>query len=226
MPDRYLLIVVGVIFGVFVVAVLTLFPNPSQRVRKKRPKPVSEQEQKDWKAVSLRMERHIRELKQDIFELQKREKLLSRELEISKEKESVLQTKLNQERGWQQKGASELEKKGLELQKITTTLKAAEERLASEHSELLRIQRQEKELLDEIAGLKKSAQSLEFELSQARAQAESYRKEMLDLRSDNARLSKKHDDTSWIAKTEYLKIKEELRVKEKELDRVKREKGM
>ncbi len=225
MPDQYLLIVVGVIFGVFVVALLTFFPSSTHRPKKKFSKPMSENEQKDWKTVSLRMERHIHDLKRDVFELQKKEKLLSRELEVSREKENALQIKLNQERGWQKKGVSEFEKRGLEVQKLNNGLKNAEERLANEHSEFLRIQRQDKELLDEIVVLKQEKQSLEQEFSQARAQAEAYRKEILELRAENARISKKHDDTSWIAKTEYMKVKEELRVKEKELERIKRETG-
>lgn len=225
MPDLYLLIVVGVVFAVFVVALLTLFPSSSRPAKKKREKPMNEKEQKDWKTVSLRLERHVRELKQEVFELQKKEKLLARELEVSREKEGALQTKLNQERGWQKKGASELDKRGAEVQELIKGLKSAEEKLANEHSDLLRIQRLEKELVDEIAGLKQNKQALEGEVSQVRAQAEAYRKEILELRSDNARLSQKHDDTSWIAKTEYMKVKEELRVKEKELERVKREAG-
>ena len=68
-----------------------------------------------------------------------------------------------------------------------------------------------------------SAGPTESEIAQLKAKNENCRQEIVDLRKENMELTKKKEDTKWIAKADHDKLQQTLREKEKELERIKRE---
>ena len=75
----------------------------------------------------------------------------------------------------------------------------------------------------ELEGLHSGRRAAESEIAQLKAKNENYRQEIADLRKENMELTKKKEDTKWIAKADHDKLQQTLREKEKELERIKRE---
>ncbi|MFP4473073.1 MAG: hypothetical protein ACLFPX_04275 [Candidatus Omnitrophota bacterium] len=222
MFDRELMIMLGAVFLVFTFSLFLIFPSGKAKRRKPRKRRLSPEEQKDWHAAALRMEKHIVRLKKELFQAQKVIKKQEIRLDLVSEQAEKVKDKLAQERSWQKKEADDLDKKNRRLEKLQNTLCQAEEQFEEEHQELLRLQRRDQENTRALEQADAQIKQFREDLAKARAQSDNYRQEILDLRSENKKLSRKHEDTEWIAKSEFLKVRTELQVKSKELERYKR----
>ena len=74
-----------------------------------------------------------------------------------------------------------------------------------------------------MEGLHGGRRAAESEIAQLKAKNENARHEVVDLRKENMELSKKKEDTMWVAKTDHDKLQQALREKKKEFERLKRE---
>ena len=102
-------------------------------------------------------------------------------------------------------------------------LSKVQEQFNWDHAENIRQKQQIEELKKELEGLHSGRRAAESEIAQLKAKNENYRQEIADLRKENMELTKKKEDTKWIAKADYDKLQQALREKEKELERIKRE---
>jgi len=219
--DLNLWITILVLFLLFVWGLHFLIYTPDHRHRKHRRKIEKPQEQKDWKQISLRLERHIQELRQENVEWQKRVRILEKQEEVYKARYAEIQERLQREKVWQKKEEEDLSKKHQQVKQYQEEVHTIEQRMEKEYSELIQLRRAEGELRETVERLEHQIKYLQNEAQKARAQSDGYRKEMLELRAQNARLSRKHEDTQWIAKSVHLKLKEELRQVKNDLERLK-----
>lgn len=219
MPDTFA--VIGVILVFILLGVLLLIPTGKRGARKKKRLAGEQEDNKDWKAVSLRLEKHIYALRKDVEERKRQEKILEHRLEVEKGKYQKVQEKLAQERGWQKKEKDEIQKKTQDVIRLTKDLKAAEQNFAREHGTCLRLEREVQEKEGEVAAVKGQRMALESQIAKLKAQADACRKDMTDLREENNKLSKRHEETSWVAKPEYENLQRLLKTAEKETQRLK-----
>jgi len=176
---------------------------------------------KDWKAACLKLEKHIHTLRGEIEHAKVVEKNLQRDVLIQKEKIKKLQEKISQERGWQEREDADQERKGQEVVRLKETLKRVETEAQNEHGELLRLEREMKETRDSLSSINEVKRSLESQVLKLQAQNEATKKELADVRAQNAVLHKQHEETTWIAKPEYLKLEQQLRQVREELERLR-----
>ncbi|HOY09411.1 MAG TPA: hypothetical protein PLB05_04975, partial [Candidatus Omnitrophota bacterium] len=109
-------VILGLVMVFLLLGFLVLIPTtPRGSPRKKFTYKVREQEVKDWQSVSLKLERVIRSLKHQMAQMQKEQKILERDVVVQKEKYAKLQSKVAQERGWQNKERSDIDKKTAEV---------------------------------------------------------------------------------------------------------------
>jgi len=202
---------------VAVMGVLFLIPTEYSK-RRRRKSRRAEPEHKDWKGLSLKLENHIYALRRDVEQRKKQELILEKELTMQKEKYGKLQDKLGQERKWQTKDKSEKEKKTEEILRLTKDLKAAETYLTKEHGDRLRLERELKEAEALTTQAKDQRLVSESELAKEKARYTELRKEMTGLREVNKKLSKKHEEASFVAKSEFTKIEKKLKEAQEELE--------
>jgi chromosome segregation ATPase len=213
----------GLICIFVLIAVLLQPPSKKTKPRKKRQNQKGpEEELEDWKTTSMKLEETLYALRRELVDAQKREQTLQRELTLQQEKYQKLQEKLHQERSWKDKEMAEMDRKTDAINVLQQDLKKIEEQLEEEHGSRLQAERESREQKQIIQEAKDARRSLEAQVAKANNQIDVLRQEIMELRAMNEKLSKKHDDTTWVAKTEYVKLKQELTEKEKELTRLKR----
>lgn len=202
-----------------------LYLLPSEKMSKKKWKRLvekaGEDTQKDWREACLKMEKHIHALRGQIEQGKVREKNFEKEVLIQKTKNKKMQEKLSQERGWQEKELTEVEKRTDAMVRLRQDLQTAEQDLHKEHGDRLRLERELKEIKESLATANNVQRSLETQIAKGQAQAENDRKEIMNLRVDNAKLSKQHDEVTWIAKSEYVKLEKQLRQIEQDFAKFK-----
>ena len=217
-------VIVGILFLLFVFGLSFLISTGGKKRKKKRSsRQMQPKEQKDWKEVSLRLEKHVHSVRKENLECQKRIKILEREAEVYKDKTNNLKEKLERERNWQKKEGEGADRKGLRIKQLEEELKKNEHQLELEHSELILFRRESIEFKEIAEKEEEEIKSLELEVQKVKSQSDDYRKDILDLRSENKKLSKKHEDVQWIAKSVHVKVKEELRQKTQECEHLRKE---
>jgi len=224
--DIDLWIMIGILFLLFFFGLFFLgSAGRTKKVKRRRPKTLTQKEQKEWKAAALHLEKQLLLSRRENIDVQKQVKILQKELDIYKEKNTALKEKLDRERGWQKKEEQDIDKQGRHLQELQHELKAMEARFETEHSELILLRREKENFKEEIERAAVQIKSLQEQSDKAQALSDSLRKEMMDLRAQNKVLSKRHEDVQWIARSVHLKVKEELRQKTEELEALKKKMG-
>ena len=222
MSSIELWIVVGFLFGLFVLGLVFLMSMNGRKRHKRQLKPLKEKEQRDWKEVALRLEKHIAEVRKENIGWQKQVRILQKEKDIYQEKCEELGLKLDREKVWQQKEIEDINKKNVRIKELENELKQIESRLESEHMQFVMMRRQDEELKNENEKQASTIRQLSTDMEKIRANADAHRKEILDLRAENKKLSQRHEDVQWIAKSVHLKVKEELRQAKEEIQKLSR----
>jgi len=216
--------IIGVIF--ISLLLITIFFIPSEKkFKKKKIKPEINltDELRDMEQKVLRLDKHIQSLRSEILEYKNKEKANDKQLMIERVKMKKLQEKLSQERQWHEKEQGSIDKKGKEFQQCKSDLIEAQESFSKEHSANIRNEQKIKELEQGNSSLTDQRRKVESENNQLSTKVESYRKEIAQLKRENIQLEKKNNDVSWIAKTEYDRVVNQLKEKEKQLERLNRE---
>ena len=177
--------------------------------------------EKDWQAVSLKLERHIQALRKEVEDYQKKERFLERDLTVQKEKYVKLQEKLEQERDWQKREEQGTEKRTQEILALKTEARRLEHDLSAMHSDRLRLERELRESKSEQDAINTQRRDLELEIAKVNVENEHLRKELKELKWENARLAEKKDAQSWIPKQDFEQLQATLRNAEKDLARLK-----
>ena len=162
-------------------------------------------------------------MRNKILDLQKYEKVIEKELMVEKVKVRKFQEKLSQEREWYKKEQNTTDKKGEEFHKLKSELGEVQENFSKEHTVNIRLQRELKELNQQNDNFRDRCREIDGENIQLKTAGTNYRKEISQLKREVAQLSKKKEDTQWIAKSEYERVTQLLKKKEKELQQVERE---
>jgi len=217
-------IAAGIICILLLVALILFAPGERLKKRKRRKE---QQEalalQKDWEGKAKRMEHHVHSLRNEILELQKKDKENEKKLLVEGVKIKKLQEKLTQERQWHEKEHDSIEKKGKEFQRLKAELGDVQESSSKEHAANLRYEQQLKEAQQFHKSVSEELRKTQQDMATLRAQAESQKKEIAQLKKENIRLKKEEDDKEWVAKTEYERVTGLLKANEKELDRLKKQ---
>jgi chromosome segregation ATPase len=218
------LAVSGIIFILVLLIVLFLIPGEKRERRKKKklPEEISPQ-QKEWEEKHARLEKHIQSLRQEILVLQKDAKTKENDVLLEQAEIKKLREKLSQEREWHTKGQTMADKKGKEFKDLKEELVKVQESFSQEHAAHLRLGRAFNELKRENESLNEKRRAVEAENDQWKSKNDYQRGEILQLKKDNEQLSKKNDDSRWVAKSEHERVTRLLKEKEKELERVIRE---
>jgi len=219
------MIVAGIVFIFIFLVVLFFLPTSEKKSKKRKIKNEQNGEsvQKDWKEAHQRSEKHIGSLRNEIEKFKREKKDQEKNILVEKTKIEMLQEKLSQERGWHEKEHTTIDKRTQELQELSKELLKSQESLSKEHGLNLKLEREIKELKRDLVALNDERRKREAENAQLKAEGESQRQDMVELKKDNARLKKKNEDTTWIAKSEYTKLERLLKQKEKEIERIERE---
>lgn len=227
MSQVYLMIILGLIFIAGLLLVVVFMPGEKKGKRRKNKQPplepqISAPDLEAQKTIE-KLQRHVQSLHHQIADFQKREKDMERRMAVEQLKVKKLEEKLSQEREWQAKDQTTLDKKGAEFQRLKDELSAVQENSSREHAENLRQKQDIQQFKREMETLQEYRRGVEAENMQLKAKIENQRREMVELKKDNAELKKKDEDTSWVAKSDYERLETLLREKDKQLQRFQRE---
>jgi chromosome segregation ATPase len=215
--------IIGAALGVMLLAVLFLLPGDKRpSVRNSRATTGAEPGQdKDWRAASLKLEKYIHALKTEIEHDKAREKNLQKEILIQKEKYRRLQEKISQERGWQDKETADKDRRAKENSELRQALQKTEEDFQREHGDFLRLDRELKETKAALSTAVEAKRGLDSQIFKMQAQLDAERSEVKQLRDELAKLKKQHDETTWVAKSEYVKVQDRVSELQKECERLR-----
>lgn len=224
----YLTVEILLAIGVLLILVLlgTIFLLPVEKKEKKKKKRLleeSQQQKQELKQKVSKLTKHIRLMRERILTSQKKQKGHDRVLMVEKVKIKKLQEKLSQEREWHKKEENVDDKKGTELRQVKKELGKVQESSSKEHALTIRLERELKGLKGENDSLTEHRRSIEMENARLKGKGEEDRKQVVQLKSQVAELSKKEEDSQWIAKLEYERVARLLEEKKKELHRMERE---
>jgi len=217
-------VIIGIIIISLLLVAIFLIPSGKKYKKKKKiPQTDPSEELKDWEQKVVRLEKYIQSIRSEIFDFQKKEKENNKQLVVERVKVKKFQEKLTQERQWHNKEQGNIDKKGKEFQELKGELVDVQDQFSKTHSANLRNIQKIKDLEQEHKSLCEQRRKVEGENSQLIAKIESNRRDIAQLKKENRLLTKKNDDASWIAKTEYERVLNLLKEKEKELERIVRE---
>jgi len=215
--------IIGVALCVMLLAVLFLLPGEKKGSgRHHLPSaPAGSGQEKDWRAASLKLEKYIHALKDEVDHAKMREKNQQKEIMIQKEKYRRLQEKISQERGWQEKEGAERDRKAKEALELKQLLKKTEEDFQREHGEFLRLERELRETKEALASVTESKRGMDSQILKLQAQIDGANNDIRRLRDENAQLRKEHDETTWVAKSEYVKVQDRVKELQQECERLR-----
>ena len=219
MNPFYIIVAVGVIFILIVIVIIALIPSDEKK--KKRKEKEEAVRQKDWENAAQGFERKAAAFKKQADELFMKRKELEENLLKEQKRIKELEEKLSQQVSWQQKEQDELEKKTGESRRLKEDILKTQENFANEHTMNLRLEKELKLSRQKEQELTDLRRSLESENQQLKAQLVSARNDISQLQKENTELKKKRDDTAWVAKTEYEKLKQILKEKEAALEKMR-----
>ena len=218
------LLIVGVVFILVLLGIVFLIPG--ERKGKKVKKKAQDElvlQKKDLEKRAASLERHVQSLRDRILALQKNEKVNEKALMVERVKLKKLQEKLSQEREWHTKEENVVDKREKEFRQLRSELEEIQESFSKEHTLTIRLERELKDLKQQNDSLNDQRRTMESENVRLKAKGESDKQEIAHFKKDVAQLSKKSEDTQWVAKPEYERVAKLLEEKEKELQRGERE---
>lgn len=221
----YVLLIVGAFLIVALLVIVFVIPTDLRKKKTKRPR-VSVEDLEARLARALKAGEHhestTRALRRKIEEWERKESDWQKQLVSEQAKSEKLESKLLQERQWQGEEAKKFEKKTMDFQQLQKDLKAVNDQLSEEHSLRLKLEGDLRDLKQQYAGLNDIRRALDLEVQQLTEKYEDHRRQVRDLKKDNAALSRKNEDTAWVAKSDYLKLEQRLKEMESESRRAQR----
>ena len=214
------LLVIGILFIAILIGIIFFIPSESKQKKNKKKAAVEPSvSQGDWEQRVSRLENHIQSLRNQILDSVKKAKSDEKELMVERVKVKKLQEKLSQERQWHTKEQESIDKRSRELQQMKAELVNVQENFSKAHSLNLQLDHKVKDLEEQSKLLNDQRRLTEGENTQLKTKMDEHRKEIAHLKKENMELSKKKEDAQWIAKSEYERVVNLLKEKEKELDR-------
>jgi len=215
-------ITVGIVLILILLVVIFLIPTDGRRGKEKRRRG-SPEDNKDWKAAALSLEKFIHSQKKQIESLERNNKALDKRETMEKYINKKLHEKLQREKEWHKKNEVNVGRKSKDLLELKNELVSVQENSAKEYALNLELKKKYQDIEGKLSLLQSERRAAEIEQAQSNTKIQKYRMEIAQLKKENAELTKKEDGTTWIAKSEYAKLKNLLKEKEVELQRVIRE---
>jgi chromosome segregation ATPase len=212
----------SVVFILIILIVIFFVPS-SDRYRRKKGKEKGLSNQKDWQQKAQLLERKVGNLKHEneqwLVKCQKKDDQIA----VYKEGIRKLKDKLKQEKEWFGKEQRIVDKTLREHETLKKDFTKSQEEANKEHAIKIRLEGENKELKHTNKSLNDQRRLLDVENMQLKERVNELRKEIAHLKKDNIELTRKHEDTEWVAKADYLRVDKLLRERDKELSRVRRE---
>lgn len=215
--------------GTFVIIslllVIILLPDEKKKKFRRRKDPastISPAKQKNWEEIALRREHALENSKNEIRRLEEEGRDKDRQLAEEKEKNIQLQEKLKLEQSWREKEDAALEKNIQKAQQFREDLMKSEQNFEKEHSQNIKLRREIEETLNELNEVNKDRRELSLKVLNLETIAGQLKKELNDLKKAYLELKKKDQEFEWVTKADHDKILEQLKEKEKELQRLSR----
>ena len=217
----YIISAIGIIFIIMLLSIVLTTPV-KKRIKKKKESLEETPVQKDWKDTSLKLEGHIHALRLKLDQAEKKETMYEKQLNLEKEKVAKLQEKIQQERQWIEKEQKAVDKSAKEIKDLKEEVIKVQDQFAKEHAMTIRLEHDLQEQKTQSADLLHVKRTLESENTVLKNKTDEQRREIAQLKGEIAELTKKKEDTSWVAKSDYQKLEGLLAQKEKELERMRR----
>lgn len=189
-----------------------------RKVRKER----EEHNKKDWEKIAIRYQSQLHRAKNEIGQLEKKNRDLAKRVLEEEVKNNKWKEKYNKEKEWIAKKEEDVGKKEKNVQKIKDELKKVQDQFSDEHILTIRLNKEVDALKKENDLEVEQRRLAENECAQLKTQNHNYQKELNRLKMEVSELKKKENDQTFVAQSEYVKVKEKLVATEKELQRVVR----
>ena len=168
----------------------------------------------------------ILSLRREIADLTKQQRVLERDLMIEQEKYAKLKDKLIAGKGLAEKrGQRAWRKRPRRSCGYGRICVRPNNPLPHEHTQCLRLSQEAKDTAAVLAALQDEKRRLETRLLTCEARIEKDRDEMATLRARNDKLSRQHEDTMWVAKSDVVELERRLKEAQEELARCKKASG-
>ena len=142
---------------------------------------------------------------------------------FEREKNTRLQEKLSQEKSWMAKEEESIEKKGSEIRELKDSLLKTQQDFDNEYALRLRLEKQLKDAKSDFDALQNEKREFMIQSKQFEGEVECLKKELAQQKKINAEIKKENDEAQWVAKSEFDRIEKLLKEKEKELERISRD---
>ena len=223
MSIEFIIVGIAIILIFTLLVVLLLMPSENKKKKKKKVQEEVQNMHKEWEPLVTKMESQIQGLHRHMDTLEKDKKRLEKEIAIEQAKNTKLVEKLSQERKWHEQEEQSVDKRTREFKTLKEDLLKVQENYSKEHASNLKLQNEINELKLSFDSLNEQRRTMDTENAQLKAKLDSYRRDLLALKKENAELTKKKEDTVWVAKSEYQRLELLFKEKEKELERIQRE---
>ena len=223
MPTRDLIILMCVFVVVVFAVILFVFPEQAAKFRKKK-KSEKGVSKKNWQKEALSLEKYVQSLKKEIEKWRNERQKILKDLALAKMRNKKLQDKIVQEREWIQREETTLEKKDSEINQLTKDTTKAQQELEHEYSLKLKAEREVANLKSDLDSIKEEKRQLSMKLIKSESELSRSLKECQEFKKSNAQLHKQNEEVSWVSKKEFERLEKLLQQKEKEIERLARNK--
>jgi len=224
MDTKDLIIVFSILCVVVFIVFAIFFPAEENRKRKKkRPEEPEEQissEEKKWQEAAFRLKEYVTRYKQEINDLKKEEQKLKERIKEEEQKGQKFEEKLKREKQWLTEQESSLDRRTKEMRQFKMELTKAESDREHEYSLRLASDREKKDIQSDLEKMTKEKNDLVLKVTNLEFTLRTQKEEIVELRKANAVLQKKKDEEQWIAKSEFDKLEQLLKQKDKEIQKL------
>ncbi len=220
-------IILGFIVAATVIFLIIMYLVPVEKGGKRKKFIKTKEEptdkEKDLEAKIVRLEKHIEGMKHELDASLLRQRQKEKEIEDYQLQLKAFQEKLAQEKSWREKEQDTMDKRNKEVAQYKQEHLKLEQSVEEEHAVRLRLEHELKEMKREFEIANTDRRSLSYKVQGYETTLEQHKKELIELKRENTRLKDKNEAVEWVAKPQYEKLEALLREKEKEIERISRD---
>jgi chromosome segregation ATPase len=226
MFDSPINVIILVVFVVLLWILIEVVLLPNSEKKKKKIKKVEQEQlpnilQSQWEEKISKFEHRLKVQHDKILQFEQKELQWQKDIVIEKAKTEKFHEKLLKEREWHEKENSMADKSTKELDRLKAELKKEQDQFSKEHLTMLRLNQDYTELRKSHDQVTEEKRLIELELRQFKTKYDDNRQEIAQLKKEVAILSQKKQDEEWVAKSDYIKLEQDLRRLNKELEQAK-----
>ncbi len=224
MSTKDLIIVFSILCVIVFIVFAIFFPAEEHRRRKYRRIEPSEEplskEDKKWQEAAFRLKEYVARYKQEVNDLQREQQRLKDRLREEEQTGQKFEEKLKREKQWLTEQESSLDRRTKEMRQVKMELTKAQTDREHEYSLRLAADREKKDIQADLEKLTKEKNDLLLKVTNLEFTLKTQKEEITELRKITTSLQKKKDEEQWIAKSEFDKLEQQLKQKEKEIQKL------